>query len=532
MLQADYLIISEKQGGAGKASEMPSGYKHGDTPKRAMVRGTISYLESQGLPVNKSAIFRHFGLSRSQGYASLSIPASKRNDPEWEETRGRPMKISEAELAAMEAILWDARYEDVNLNWTGLAREAGVETECNARTLHRAMGTLGYRRCLTLPGIGVVSAGDGTVAIAGGVQSRGCARSWVHKKARERRVEYAERMLEAYPQPHNWRFVRFSCELHFGFGLDGKVRLIPKTGEKFCEDCQPQHQPAPQQQEEHQQPLDEQLQDPALDETVADASDIAPPQTTTTAAGPSATATSGGWQRDVKRLHAWAAIGFGFKSELVFYDDSTSPNNNGVMSMQDYVDKVLDPVVKTWLQPQPQPGTTAVANGGTNANATAVQMTTATNPDGTTVLIPAAVPVMVGGAQSFVLEEDVEAFAHGGLSKVNMVQGWKDTNGLRYYFGCLDSPDLSPLDSLWPAGKQWNLGDIPGTVAGTIEGAEGVEQGLSAKTTLKDWEPETLQQAAREAWEAMDQERVNVWVDFMPQRLRQVVASEGRMVPW
>lgn len=507
---------------------MPSGYKHGDTPKRAMVRGTISYLESQGLPVNKSAIFRHFGLSRSQGYASLSIPASKRNDPEWEETRGRPMKISEAELAAMEAILWDARYEDVNLNWTGLAREAGVETECNARTLHRAMGTLGYRRCLTLPGIGVVSAGDGTVAIAGGVQSRGCARSWVHKKARERRVEYAERMLEAYPQPHNWRFVRFSCELHFGFGLDGKVRLIPKTGEKFCESCLPQ--------QEHQQlvpqHLDDQLQDPALDDTMPDASETAPGQpTTATTSGSGAAVTAGGWQRDVKRLHAWAAIGFGFKSELVFYDESTSPNNNGVMSMQDYCDKVLEPVVKTWLHSQPQ-STVAISNGVGNNVPTAVQMTTATNPDGTTVLIPAAVPIMVGGAQSFVLEEDVEAFAHGGLSKVNMVQGWKDANGLRYYFGCLDSPDLSPLDSLWPAGKQWNVGDIPGTVVGAVEDAEGVGQGQQANTALKDWELETLQQAAREAWEAVDQERVNVWVDFMPQRLRQVVASEGRMVPW
>ena len=506
---------------------MPSGYKHGDTPKRAMVRGTISYLESQGLPVNKSAIFRHFGLSRSQGYASLSIPASKRNDPEWEETRGRPMKISEAELAAMEAILWDSRYEDVNLNWSGLAREAGVETECNARTLHRAMGTLGYRRCLTLPGIGVVSAGDGTVAIAGGVQSRGCARSWVHKKARERRVEYAERMLEAYPQPHNWRFVRFSCELHFGFGLDGKVRLIPKTGEKFCENCQPhQGQSAAPQQQEQQLQLDDSLQGPTLDDTIGDTTEAATAQSSAAAASAS---TTGGWQRDVKRVHAWAAIGFGFKSELVFYDESTSPNNNGVMSMQDYCDKILEPVVKTWLQPQGQAGAGAVSNGsGSGNNGATVQMTTATNPDGTTVLIPAAVPVMVGGAQSFVLEEDVEAFAHGGLSKVNMVQGWKDANGLRYYFGCLDSPDLSPTDSLWPAGKQWNVTDIPGTTAAAMDDTEGGQP----KAALKDWEPETLQQAAREAWEAVDQERVNVWVDFMPQRLRQVVATEGRMVPW
>ena len=443
---------------------MPSGYKHGDTPKRAMVRGTISYLESQGLPVNKSAIFRHFGLSRSQGYASLSIPASKRNDPEWEETRGRPSKISDQDQAAMEAVLWDERYEGMNLNWAGLAREAGVETECNARTLHRTMGTLGYRRCLSLPGVVV----GGAVLTGGGVDGStvGCSRSWVHKKARERRVEYAERMLEAYPEPHNWRFVRFSGELHFGFGLDGKVRLMPKPGEKFCESCRQQ-----QEQSQPQQKPDAEAALPADEE-----------QSPATGGG------SGGWQRDVKRLHAWAAIGYGFKSELIFYDDSTSPNNTGVMAMQDYRDKILEPVIKPWLDPN--------------------MTTTTTNPDGTTVVL---------GPQPFVLEEDVEAFAHGGASKVNMVQQWKEAHGLRCYFNCLDSPDLSPLDSLWPPGKQW-------TIVGN--GEDNTPQ------ALPDWEPETLKQAARDAWQLVDQERVNVWVEFMPERLRQVASSEGRMVPW
>lgn len=370
---------------------MPSGYKHGDTPKRAMVRGTISYLESQGLPVNKSAIFRHFDLSRSQGYAALSIPASKRNDPEWEETRGRPNKISDGDQQKMEAVLWDERYENTNLNWSGLAKEAGLDTDCNARTLHRTMGTLGYRRCL------------------------GCSRSWVHKKAREKRVEYAERMLEAYPQPQNWRFVRFSGELHIGFGLDGKMRLLPRPGEKYCEGCQDQP--------------------PALE-----------------------------WGRDIRKVHCWAAIGFGYKSELIFYDESTSPNNAGVLTMNDYCDKVLDKEVKVWL------------------NTT--------------------------GPQSFILEEDVEAFAHGGASKVNVAQQWKAAHGLRYYFNCLDSPDLSPLDTQWPPNKQWRV------------------------EPLKDWDEETLRQAARDAWASLDQERVNLWVDFMPQRLRQVIDSQGRMIPW
>ena len=370
---------------------MGTGYTHGDTPKKAMVRGTISYLESQNLPVNKSAIFRHFGLSRSQGYAALSVAASKRNDPEWEETRGRPNKISEEDQKKMETIMWDPRFENVNLNWNGLAEEAGVTLECNPRTLHRTMGTLGYRRCLL------------------------CGLTWVQKRTREKRVDFARRMLEAYPQPQDWHFVRFSAELHFGFGLDGKMRLLPRPGERPCLTC------------------------------------IHKPEAT--------------WARDVKKVHAWASVGYGFKSELVFYDDSTNPNHMGSLTMPEYCDRILEKAVKPWIQAL--------------------------------------------GPQGFTLEEDTEQFAHGSGSKVNLSQQWKDANGLRYYFNCGDSPDLGPLDSLWPERKEWTT-----------------EQ-------LKDWEDETLRQKVREAWAAhVDQERINMWVNMMPQRLREVWQTEGGMVPW
>lgn len=382
---------------------MPSRYKHGDTPKKAMVRGTISYLESQGLPVNKSAIFRHFDLSRSQGYAALSLPASKRNDPEWEETRGRPSKISEADQRRIEAVLWDedgpgprpgcsaGPGRDAGaglLSWAGLARAAGMETACNPRTLHRAMGTLGYRRCLA------------------------CGRSAVHRRCRDKRVDYAKRMLAALPRAADWRAVRFSAELHFGFGLDGRVRLLPRAGEKLCPAC---------------------------------------------------AAADGGWPRDVRRVHAWAAAGHGFKSELVFYEASTSASCAGTMTMADYHDKILEGPIRAW--------------------------------------IGAASP-------AFVLEEDGEAFAHGGLSKANAVQRWKEAAGLRHFFSCGDCPDLSPLDALWPPGKQWRA------------------------PPSANWDEATLRAAARDAWDGLAQERVDVWVHVMPQRLQQVLDGHGQLVPW
>lgn len=355
-----------------------------------LVRGCISYLEAEGLPVNKSSIFRHFGVSRSQGYAALSLASSKRNDPDWEETRGRPSKISQDDQQKMEEVLWSENFEDKPLNWTSLAEHAGISMSCNSRTMHRALGSLGYRRCLS------------------------CGRCITHKKLRERRVEYARRMLESLSQPQDWRFVRFSGELHFGLSTDGKMRVIPRAGEKNCPNCD---------------------QDP---EKV--------------------------WQRDARRLHAWAAVGFGFKSELVFYDESTSSNNAGMLTMTTYRDKILEPHVKPWL-----------GNGN---------------------------------ASNFVLEEDIDVFAHGGLSKVNEVQEWKRAHGIRYHFNCGDSPDLSPLDSLWPPMKQWE-----------------VSQPI-------DWTDKALKQAAKDAWANLDQNAIDMWVDAMQQRLASVVRTEGRLVNW
>ncbi|KAJ6445173.1 HMG box protein [Purpureocillium lavendulum] len=418
----------------------PAGYKHGDTPKKAMVRGTISYLESQGLPVNKSAIFRHFDLSRSQGYAALSSPASsKRSDPEWEETRGRPSKVSEADQRRMEALLWEddnqqqqtqhehhneadggktesaAALADGNeaggFNWARLAKAAGLEVAVNPRTLHRAMGTLGYRRCLS------------------------CQRSVVHRRCREKRADWARRMLETYPVTEDWRRVRFSVELHFGFGLDGRVRLLPRPGERLqCPGCQSGNE--------------------------------------------SGSGADAGWNRDIRKVHAWAATGYGFKSRLVFYEESTSPNCSGTPSMTDYQDKILSKEVRTWLAAAQSP--------------------------------------------PFILYEDVEAFAHGGLSKQNAVQSWKENAGLRHMFSCGDAPDLSPIETLWPPKKQWQFG--AGTVEDEVAGDEA-DKG-------RDWDDETLRGMARRAWEGMEQERVNIWVDFMVQRLRQVVESDGRLVPW
>lgn len=182
-----------------------------------------------------------------------------------------------------------------------------------------------------------------------------CKKAWTSKKTAEHRVSWARLMLERYPEKEDWRKIRFSDEMHSGYGPQHTLHIIRKPGERYCSDCI-QHA---------DEPLD----------------------------------------KDRKRQHCWAAVGYDFKSELVWYEIPT--NTNGKMTQLAYRDVILEPVVKPWLQT----------------------------------------------GQQFVLEEDGDS-GHGPGKKKNIVKTWKEENNLKHYFNCHDSPDLSPIENCWQAPKQ------------------------------------------------------------------------------
>jgi hypothetical protein len=104
-------------------------------------------------------------------------------------------------------------------------------------------------------------------------------------------------LLQRYPLPEDWKHVRFSDEVHFEFGPQHRLRIIRKPGQQYCTSC---------------------LQE-------ADS-----PQ-----------------KADEKRLHCWAAVGYDFKSPIHFYN--VPSNGNGKMSQSVYIDQILEPIVKPWL---------------------------------------------------------------------------------------------------------------------------------------------------------------------------------------
>lgn len=57
-----------------------------------------------------------------------------------------------------------------------------------------------------------------------------CVKGWLPDRTKERRVKWATVMLNRYPQPEDWYRVRFSDEVHFGYGPEGQLRITRKPG--------------------------------------------------------------------------------------------------------------------------------------------------------------------------------------------------------------------------------------------------------------------------------------------------------------
>lgn len=85
--------------------------------------------------------------------------------------------------------------------------------------------------------------------------------------------------------------------MHYAYGPQGKIRIIRKSGQRYCQDCI-QH----------------------TDEST---------------------------EKNKKKVHAWAAVSHEFKSDIILYN--VPGNTNGKMSQRVYIDQILKFVVKSWL---------------------------------------------------------------------------------------------------------------------------------------------------------------------------------------
>lgn len=62
---------------------------------------------------------------------------------------------------------------------------------------------------------------------------------FLNKALAEHRVKWATNMLAKYPNSLDWRYIRFSNEVHFGWGPKGRKLIIRSQGRwwKGSPDC-------------------------------------------------------------------------------------------------------------------------------------------------------------------------------------------------------------------------------------------------------------------------------------------------------
>ncbi|KAK4121032.1 hypothetical protein N657DRAFT_658058 [Parathielavia appendiculata] len=124
------------------------------------------------------------------------------------------------------------------------------------------------------------------------------ARGWVSQATAKKRLKAATIALRERPTPQHWHDIRWSDEVHFSLGPKGRAVIIRKPGERHCPDCiQEAREPEP---------------------------------------------------KYLKRLHAWAAIVWDFKSELYFYE--VPGNTNGKMSIDSGHGTGKKNIVRDWKQ--------------------------------------------------------------------------------------------------------------------------------------------------------------------------------------
>jgi hypothetical protein len=359
------------------------GFPNSSSPKKARIKGVRDFNETFGIPYFKTDLFKYYGVSPRRGYEILAEdnPLADRTRPNslWDERRGRPLKLSPKDIHRVDRFLQDIGWEARALSWDQLAEELSLDV-CG-ETLKTAMGSMDYHKCIA------------------------CTKGWVSKKAANRRKEYSAVMKERYPDKEDWRNVRFSDEVHWGVGPEGKTRIIRKPGERYCADC--------------------------IQETLNRED-----------------------EKSFERAHSWAAVGYNFKTPLYFYN--VPGNRNGKMSLQAYRDQILEPIVKPWLE----------------------------------------------RGDDFILEEDNDS-GHG-TGKQNIVVSWKKKHGLKHYFNCSHSPDLSPVENCWQPPKQF-LKRFP------------------------HWDEFETRDLAIEGWEQVSQRFINERVDSMPQRLQDCYDMDGRL---
>lgn len=311
-------------------------------PSKDTLQGALEYadyLSQHNYIHNKQRLFDFFKISRSAGYRILA--QKKAEDAEEEDGKSTRRKSLKAgpETRGRKTKFRRAdiqRIEDI-IKSGGINTWQQLTTQAGLITEVQA-----HKRTLR----SLIQSLECHKCIA-------CPRNWLAPHVRAERKNFAWQHL--HWKLGDWSRVRWTDVIHFTLSPapQGTLHILRRPGERYCSDCIPDNrEPAKQNAEKDQQ-----------------------------------------------HLHAWAMVGWNFKSKLIWYTSSKS-NNDGKMSQQTYIDTMLDPMVKPLLQ----------------------------------------------SGDDFIMEEDRDAVYGLEGHKNNPLRQWREANRLQAYVNPAKSPDLTAIE--------------------------------------------------------------------------------------
>lgn len=250
-------------------------YTQLDTPKKNPIIGAVEFANSLGVEWTRKAVALKFKATTDQVDYALKSDTERTKKSSELKAKNHEI-ITERDLDEIEAWLANTDFDGHTLNWNELC--VNFELNTTGQALQQRMQSRNIFSFIA------------------------CDKQWVDDRTAAFRVEWCKTMKARYPNKEDWRHVRFSDEVHFGWGPEGKIRIIRCRGhsQRGAPDCIQRREV-----KDKKEPL--------------------------------------------KRLHYWGAFGYGFKMDkLIKYDVET--NTNGKMTQEVYINDILNVEVVNWLR--------------------------------------------------------------------------------------------------------------------------------------------------------------------------------------
>ena len=178
-------------------------YHQLETSQKASIKGAIQFCRAKRIPYTQKELASIFKVSRNQIHFAIQSDTQRTKKRSGLKAWNK-RNISERDLDRVELFLDNNAWDGHAINWAELVDQFGFNFIPQTLKEHMAKRSI----YTFFP----------------------CAKPWINEKPARNWLSWAKEMFSKYPSTQDWRSVRFSDEVHFGWGPQGKQLIIRRRG--------------------------------------------------------------------------------------------------------------------------------------------------------------------------------------------------------------------------------------------------------------------------------------------------------------